>query len=198
MNFTSNLIFFPIISALYLPPLYVWSGQRFLRRFEWLTYPAFTFPVGALISGLLYVNYPAPGFIATYLIFMFFNVLTYTRKINRVTGFSLAVYASFAISELWEIPIHLYNWSNVSMLENGVIFFTLKISSLIFFFHLIRQTGWKPSFKWIVLLTYTIFIGIFMYGVYPLTLWGMPFYDLHMYLHLYRVPWIILFAWCLT
>ncbi len=127
------------------------------------------------------------------------------HSIPRVTAQSLAVYATYAISELWELSIHAVSWQTDPLL--GISLSAFKLLGVpLFFYTLKKELQWKASRGlWLSFLIMTVALSppIFQFTSLNLTAYveadanplahSLITNNLNL-LHWYRLPFLIIFA----
>ncbi len=126
------------------------------------------------------------------------------HSIPRVTAISLAIYATYAISELWELPIHAVSWQTDPLL--GISLSAFKLLGVpLFFYTLRKELRWAPNHLWILSLAPAIMWAPFIFTFTSLNLAAYPLADANPLahelitnnlnlLHWYRLPFLMIFA----
>lgn len=176
------------VFLLYMPPFIVFVSQHLLNKIRdlikiWVLL-MLSVPLYIMMVMLLPLAWGAFTFyFVTFHLFFFFA----SRIIlDNVKAFSLAVYVCFAISVLWEWPLQIVFYQNV----DALIMSSLKALGIPFLYLTIYKMGWRPSAGFYYFLFLISSMGIVLvFGIPELLDYGLIFY-----IHLYRLPWLMLFT----
>lgn len=179
------------VFLLYMPPLVVFFSQRLLNGYRGFFQFKYVIPISWSLYLMMFYLIPRAGLAFTFY-FLVFNFLFFLADrviLDKVKAFSLAIYACYAISFLWEWPLILAYYGVLNDYNFDAIVLSLfKGFGVPFLYLTIHKLGWRPNFWfWLIVMVFT-FTGV--------TIWmdivsGRLFF---LETHLYRLPWLLLFT----
>lgn len=148
-------------------------------------------PIVLILSSILLILILLEYFYFYYIVYFMFFILIYSlcniKKLNRMSAFKLSIYSSFALSELYEIPIHIISWISLDLFFIGLAFSFFRGLSIIFFIYEYKKqihNGLKYQKYFIILLI--------LYGLIAL-IKSIPYWAI--FINAYRFIWIAYFIY---
>lgn len=174
-------------ALLFLPPYALWIAPRLFAAV-----PA-PLMVGASALYAAWIFFYFNGYLWAFFYFAgFLALLALARraKLPRITAYGVAVFAPYAVSELWELPQVIANFGHLFTYLGGwgaAMNIGFKLLGVPIVFYLLKQAGWHP--------TRHFGLSILLLAVGTLVLVPFAVHGSSPYvLHLWRLPFLMLFG----
>ena len=167
--------------------MWVFLGRRNVWRLRGLICAESVFTAAICLSVLGFLVSEGWRVMIYASIFVSVNLFSRMRGFASDRSFMLAVFATYGVSELYELPYHRLFWfANWFQFGVGLLYSVWGLGSAVLFFWCLWGWGWRPSRVFGLSL---VFVAVLFLFVAP------PFdsLDRGIALQAYRVPWLLVF-----